>query len=229
MNGFLQRSFLCSFLGLIFALFITAMCGLPQNGWCCLAVILGLAVVFGGGLHVVAHHYDDKLNRRIAQATSQRWVVVLNDVKLGTVSDAEYAAMQQRVLRDGRVAGEQFLNLCHVALRIVSRLFVLVPFVLFWTAVVFYLTSPDTVASVILAAQKADVTMIASAARMLFQWVSVFASSALVVMAASGLDIGVRDCYSIAVHRELRRHFKTPALGEMRLTQEPGDCGCTSG
>jgi Na+/proline symporter len=151
---------------------------------------------------------------------------VLNDVLLGTITDAEYAATQQRVFRDGRVAGEQLLNLGNVAMRLISRLIVLIPFLLFWTAIALYLTAPDSVVSVLLEAQKADSAVLATAARMLFQWVCVLAASALIIMAASGIDVGVRDCFSAGVHRELRRHFKAPAMGEMRLTLQPSDCGC---
>jgi len=228
MNGSLQRSFLCGFLGFIAALFFTVLFGPPHSGAFFLAAVIGLTVISGTGLLVLARRYDEKLTRRIASATSQRWDVVLNDVQLGTVTDAEYAAIQLRVFRDGRVAGEQFLNVGHVALRLIGRLFVLIPFLLFWTALAMYLTAPDSVVSVLLEVQKADAAMIAKAAGMLFQWVCVFASSALVIMAASGIDVGVRDCFSAGVHRELRRRFKTPAIGELRLTLQPSDCGCVA-
>jgi hypothetical protein len=227
MNGSLQRSFLCGILGFIAALFFTVLFGPPHSGSWFLATVSGLTVILGAGLHVLARHYDDRLTRRIASNMSQRWDVVLNDVKLGSVTDAEYATIQQRVFRDGRAAGEQFLNVAHVALRVIGRLFVLIPFLLFWTAIAMYLTAPDSVVSVLLEVQQADAAMVAKAAGMLLQWVCVFASSALVIMAASGIDVGVRDCFSAGVHRELRRHFKTPAMGEMRLTLQPVDCACS--
>lgn len=226
MNGSLHRSFLFGFLALIAALFLTALFGPSHSCSSFLAVVVGLAVVFGVGLHVLARHYDDKLTRRIASTTLLRWDVVLNDVKLGTLTDSEYAAIKQRVFRDARVAGEQFLNVGHVTLRLISRLLVLIPFLLFWTAIAVYLTAPDSVHSVLLAAQKADAVMLAKAAGTLLQLVCVFTSLGLVLVAGCGLDVGVRNCYSAGIHRELRRRFKTPAMGEMRLTRQPDDCGC---
>jgi hypothetical protein len=131
MYGSLQRGFLCGFLGFLSALFLAGLFGPPHSGvWFC-AVVIGLAAIVGAGLHVLAGRYDDTLSRRIAATTSQRWDVVLNDVRLGTVTDAEYAAILQRVFRDGRVAGAQLLNLSHVAMRVMGRLIVLIPFLFF--------------------------------------------------------------------------------------------------
>jgi hypothetical protein len=229
MYGSFQRSSLCGFLGLIAALFFTGLYGPPQNGWCFLTVVVVLTAIFGVGFSVLAGRYDAKLTQRIATPTASSWDVVLNDVKLGSVTDAEYAEIQQRVFRDGRVAGEQFLNLLHVALRAAGRFVLLIPFLFFWAAIALFLFSPDSVSTVVQVLQKGDPVMLAKTTEAFLRLVFTVMAMAMLITSVCGLDFGFRDCYSEGINRRLRRHFKTHATGNMHLTRQQEACACSNG
>jgi energy-coupling factor transporter transmembrane protein EcfT len=225
----LQRSFLYGSVGFIAALFFTAIFGPTRVGFSFFAIAIALTVVFGGGLHVFARRYDAKLTKRISSSTSAKWAVSLNDIRLGTVTDAEYAALQQRVFRDGRVASAQALNLVHVLLRLVGRIVSMMPFVTFWATVGMFVFAPDAAFGLLQAAQKSNATALSLGVYASLSIVFSLSASATLLLTVSGKDFGICDYYSEGVHRELRRHFDTPAMGNIRLSRQPEDCGCSAG
>jgi hypothetical protein len=221
-----QRSFLACFLGFIAALFVTLMYGWPNSGAVALGVLAGFTVFFTGSIHFLARRYDTRLTQRIADGDKISWHVVLNDVKLGTLTDAEYASAKQRAFRDPRVAGEQVVNLCRAAASAVGRVVILIPFLLFWLFAVLLLVSPTEFSSTVEMLQKADAVTLTAAVKLLFEIAGLIAVMTLGICAALGHDVGVRDCYSEGVNRELRRVFKTAATGDVQLTRVLSDCEC---
>lgn len=222
-----QRSFLCVFLGFLAALFFTIGFGWPHNGLIALSMVGLCTAAFAGSLHLLARRYEARLEKRIASNAAARWSVILNDIKLGTLTDAEYATAILRAFRDPRVAGEQLDNVCRVAWRSLGKLFVLIPFVLFWAEAILMLSSPDAFAVMVHQLQQADAATFTAAMKILFQVAALMSAMTLLLgSAAFGYDIGVRDCYSEGTNRELRRIFNSAATGDIRLVPELPACEC---
>ncbi len=224
MHGSIQRSGFCGFAGLVAALLFAGMAGPVGFGWRFFALVFLLTVVIGGGLHVLAGRYDARLTKRISTPSGEQWDVVLNDIKLGTVTDAEYAAIQRRVFRDGRAAGAQILNLLHVVLQAFGRIVNLMPFVAFWAIVGLFIVSPDQAFTVMQAAEKADAKSLSLG---VYAALSIlFSLSASVMLLLTGIcrGFGFRDCYDEGINREIRRHFKAAATGDVRLVRQICQC-----
>lgn len=225
MHGSIQRSALCGFAGLLIALLFAGLYGPTGVGRSFIALTFALTILFGGGLHLLAVRYEAKLARRILTPADGHWDVVLNDIKLGVITDAEYATIQQGVFRDSRVAGAQILNLLHMFAQAVGRLVGLMPFVTFWAIIGLFVVAPDQAFVVLQAAEKADAKSLASGIYAGLSILFSFSASMLLLLTVTTRSLGFRDCYAEGVNREVRRHFNAVATGDVRMVRQ--GCGCS--
>lgn len=147
------------------------------------------------------------------------WIVLLNGVELGSISDAHYAGIQRAALCDPRTAAAQLLNLSHVLAVGLDKALKLTPLCAFWLVLAAAAYAPESFTSFLHELREASPGALSGLATqfldMLFR-LAPLAAGALILL---GGRLGFRDMYSEAINRRLRWHFETPAHGEISLVR----------
>lgn len=160
------------------------------------------------------------LDKRITPEKTTEWDVYINNVRMGTVTDAQYALMQQRAYFDPRNHMAQLLNLAHSLYTVIYRVAVAVPLMIFWLGVITLTHSPETLVEIIQILQIADTATLTTnikGAHDLVFLIAVLVTLTAGLMMALGVKFGLRNVYADAVGILLRQHFKVPADGEITL------------
>lgn len=177
-----------------------------------------LALLLGADrLHA---QYMRALNARIEAKDGFSWDVEVNQVKVGSIQDADYALIWHRVFSDVRVYVAQVLNLFRVALNSFDYCYRAIPIGLFWVGVALAVFSPETISSVLAALQGATAESIKHA-------VSVAGSLSALMMILSvafhwmfGLSrFGFINRFDEAVGTAVRKHCGVAAEGSVMLSR----------
>lgn len=120
---------------------------------CVIGTASGLPVVgFGACIaafaffsYFIAANYDRHLGARIAQPQPWDWMVHINGVWVGTIPDAQYAALLRKVLRDKGVALDQLAASLKWAIALAAKVMLIVPVVIFWGLALITVAYPDEV------------------------------------------------------------------------------------
>lgn len=171
---------------------------------------------------------DASLARRACANAPVGWGVWINDVRIGTISDAEYASIQCLALHDGGNAMAQLLNLGRVTMITASRLLVGLGLGIVWSAIALAWLAPDLHTAVIRNLHDADPAAVTRWVRTLVQYGALFMLVQLPVMALMGYRFGFRNHYRAAIATMLRQHFNTPAEGDIRLERMPLQSGLST-
>jgi hypothetical protein len=191
---------------------MAAMLALHQHStFIALLSVAAVLVLMGFGIHRAMLRTQEAYRRRIKANETTLWDVWVNGVKVGTVTDARYAAIQQHVYGDSRHAMAQFLNVGQMALVVIDKLVRTMTLLLIWFAVVLTVFVPAWYLLPAQEFQPAFATAIAQIA-----WLSVMT---LGIRAVLGARFGFKNCYAAAMGRLLRQHCNTPAEGEVRLSR----------
>jgi hypothetical protein len=185
------------------------------HGW----IDLTLSVLVSAALYVLVDwllaRHDVKLTNRMGAVDEGEWEVRLNGIKLGTVTDNDYAAMQRAVFRDGRVALAQTLNVGVATLVVLGKLMFVTPIMAFWLVVGTALIAPDYYTHLVRELQQVDPLAFAAAVKRYLELFVMAPVCAIGVMAALGRRFGFRNCYCESVNRFVRQRFNTPAEGDI--------------
>jgi hypothetical protein len=87
------------------------------------------------------------LTDRIDATEPEIWSVAVNGVRVGDISDADYARILRSVGFDLRTHLSQMLYFIRLLYRIFTHMVLAVPIVVFWAAVMYWLSSPTDFAS----------------------------------------------------------------------------------
>lgn len=185
--------------------------------------VLGLTVAISIAGRFLMARLDASYGKRIILGGATRWDVWVNDVKVGTVSDAQYAAMQRCAMHDGRTAVAQLLNIGRVGLVVLDKFFVAVPLMVFWGAIALAGLAPETYTAVVQELLAPDAESLTRALRASAQVIVLMTVFVVCGMSVAGYRFGFRDCYAAEVARMLRRECATPADGEVRLSRGEPD------
>lgn len=118
--------------------------------------ILAVTIVTFVAVAVEFHvQYKRDLSARIAAANSTIWHVEINQVKAGTVTDADFARICLCIFADFRLYIAQVANLLRVALNWFAFCSWLIPLWLFWGGIALAIFSPEAVNAVVSALQRA--------------------------------------------------------------------------
>lgn len=123
-------------------------CGSPY-----LAGPAALALLFSADQ--IRAKYMRALAARIDAKDSFSWDVEINQVKVGAISDSDYALIRHGVFSDVRVYVAQGFNLLRVALNSFDYCYRAIPLGLFWIGVALAVFAPETISSVLAALQHA--------------------------------------------------------------------------
>lgn len=165
----------------------------------------------------VARH-DARLARRQKGDKPFAWDVWMNSVKVGCITDAQYAAIQRAAFGDGRLVVAQALNLGRVALNIVGELLVKVPLLLFWLLVLTTIISPESITEIAEAWRTVEPDQLTAGVVILARLGVVAASLLLLIQLAIGGRFGFRNHYSQEVARQIRQQCNTPTEGDIHLS-----------
>jgi hypothetical protein len=149
-------------------------------------------------------------------ASAPSWDVFINDVQVGTVTEAHYRAMRGQVRRDLRNAGVQILNVFEIVAGLVRRVALGVPFAFFWLVLGTLALSPEPGE----AALRRFLDNPPSAAALCLIAAAGLTFLGIVLSALSGDWFGFENHYTIAVAKLLRQHCNSPAQGDVRLTRD---------
>ncbi|QPN17990.1 hypothetical protein I5U70_32775 (plasmid) [Pseudomonas aeruginosa] len=163
----------------------------------------------------------EEFQARIAEDRPTTYTVILNDVQVGTLRDAEYARMQLAAMDDLRVFVAQVLNVARVVLNMAGKLLVAVPFIVFWLFAGAALFSPESFTDSVASLKNADPQALLGAVRTMLSlaFTVSFTVSTLTagLMLLMGQSFGFKNLYAAAIHSRLRRHCNMPAEGEIVL------------
>lgn len=206
-------------IAVIVSLTICAFTGLLDKGW--LSVLMNVVVTVAAmyGMQYMMNYKSARYSKRINDPSAPDLDVRLNGITIGSLSDADYAAMQQDALRDGRNALAQLLNIGRVLFTVVDRLIVVVPVLVFWGVLAFAAFAPYSPAEMLLEFQQVDAATIKRTLGQLLQIGATLVLMTMMMMPVLGFRFGFKNCYSAAVDQMLRYHFKMPAGGDFRVAR----------
>lgn len=163
--------------------------------------------------------YDARLAARMEDDASFVWGVWMNGVKIGSITDAQYAAIQRHAFGNARLVVAQVLNLGHVALYIAGKVFVSVPLLMFWLAVATVALVPESIIEIVQVWRTAEPAALVESLRNLFHLVATVSVVAVGVMVTLGYRFGFCNHYDQAVADMIRRQCNTPTEGSISLSK----------
>nr|WP_321303052.1 hypothetical protein [Alcaligenes faecalis] len=165
-------------------------------------------------------HYMRTLATRIEAKDGFSWDVAVNQVKVGSILDADYALVRHRVFSDVRVYVAQVLNLLRVALNSFDYCFRAIPLGTFWIGVVLAIFSPETISSVLAALQGATADSIKHAVPVAGLLLAVMMILSVLFHWMFGLSrFGFINCFDEAVGTAIRKHCGVAAEGSITLSR----------
>lgn len=198
-----------------------------------LAVTPLLAALFGswfqagavtiGGIYLADHslrRYLASLAARMDAQSSPTWDVEVNQVKVGTITDAEYAAIRHCVFSDQRVYYAQAMNVFRVALNAFNYCYQAIPLGVFWVAAVLAIFTPNTLTEMVTAIQQATPSELKQTASMAGNLIALTMLLVVGIHWAFGISrFGFVNRFGEAVATVVRQKLSVAAEGAMVLTR----------
>lgn len=186
-----------------------------------------ICAVQTGVFYWAFRRYERHLNGRLNN--DQVWQVVLNDVPVGNIRDAQYAAILKRGLNSPMLYWKQALNLGSVLLNVILYGYKAIPIGLFWFAVALAVLVPDSFVQMLHSIQTLDAIGVAA-----------LLTGAVYTMASGLVLIGVwyffcifwmgttknkslfgfRNVFDEAAASGIRQHCAVAADGVLELRQD---------
>lgn len=158
------------------------------------------------------------LQSRIDKPASLHWDVVVNNVRVGALSDAHYAGLEKAVLDDWRLYWAQGVNLVKVVVRSAEMLIFAVPVTLFWLGLAMAIFDPRDAAAVVESLRAASPAEIVSAVA---HWAPAGLVGAVYLMSMFALlaspRLGYENKFKAELGEAVRRRLHVAAVGRMTL------------
>lgn len=192
------------------------------------ACVIGLMAdpVFGLGMGVIAALVASSgrqgqraaLQQRIDRPAAMVWEVMVNNVRVGQLSDATYARYEKAVHEDWRVYSAQLANLAKVCMRAGEMLLFAVPISLVWIVLAIIVIDPAAAASVVEALRAAPASELISAIeRSMSVVMFIFAITMFMFAALASPRLGYVNQFTRELNDVVRRHVRVAAEGRMML------------
>lgn len=179
-----------------------------------------LAGAFGFGANELRQKYVRFLTDRVNTENAIAWDVEINDVKVGTITDSDYAAVRLKVFSDIHNYVAQLGNLGRMAMRVLDYCYLGIPLGVFWVMVALAVFSPDSFTAIISELQKSGPAAISSGLKVGAQFIGVL------MVAVVGFHFmfefsrfGFVNRFSEATARIVRRRCGVAAEGNMTLVR----------
>ncbi|MFJ1470236.1 hypothetical protein [Massilia orientalis] len=158
------------------------------------------------------------LQARIDNPAALHWEVVVNDVLVGTLADAHYAALETAVLDDWRLYLAQARNFAEVCSRAGGKFLFAVPVTLFWLGIAVVAFDPHSAVAVIDAVRTTPSTEIISAfGPIVRSLVAIVAVPMGVYALLAAPSFGYENQFQAELGAAVRRRVQAAAAGRMLL------------
>lgn len=153
---------------------------------------------------------------RMASTSGPSWGVKLNDVQVGSISDAEYAAIQYKSLTSPHVFLQQGLNLLRVVFKLTDLFYVGAPIVLFWGVIALIVFSPGTLMHAFSTLQRTTPVDLQHAVLHGLFFLALFTVGAAAILSSLGVSrFGYINCFDAYVSQAIRQHCGCAAEGRL--------------
>lgn len=144
----------------------------------------------------------------------------VNEIFVGTLSDAEYSEIKRRVLRDPRVYIAQILNMGRIAIKMLDSFVIGVPVLAFWSLLSLAYFEPTLYAEAIAILQHGP-TAIRNAMESYFSILIWLWLIALMMQAALFMRVpGFQNKIDQAIAKQLRHSLRVPTEGDVKLISQ---------
>lgn len=158
-----------------------------------------------------------QLTTRMTAVDQAVWTVSVNGVRTGELSDAEYARILRSVEFDLRTYISQLLRVPAFAGRVFKDVVVVSPVVIFWGAVIFWLSSPaDFVSAVETLKNVTDTDLIAATPALVCLLGVLVLLYVCVLLMGGGLHV---FSFDDAIASDVLQAIGCPATGRVTLSQ----------
>jgi len=196
------------------------------------ACVTGLMAdaIFGMGMGAIAalaaasgrQGQHAALQARIDRPAARVWEVLVNDVRVGQLSDDTYARYEKAVHEDWRVYRAQLANLAKVVARAAEMLLFAVPISLVWIGLAIVLIDPVAAASVVEALRAAPAAELIGAVERSLSFVTfIFVIVMILFAALASPRLGYVNQFTRELNFVVRRHVRVAAEGRMILVPFP--------
>ena len=184
--------------------------------------VIGFGVAFVTA--VGRQRQRSSLLSRIDNPAAVQWDVVVNDVRVGVLSDAHYAGLEKAVLDDWRLYLAQAVNFVKVGVRAAEMLIFAVPVTLFWLGLGMAIFDPKEAASVVQSLRAASPADIVAA---IAHWAPAGLVGAVVLMSMYALlaspRLGYENKFRTKLGEAVRRRLHVAAEGRTMLIPTLGE------
>lgn len=171
----------------------------------------------------ISERYDDRIRAEMKDDDA-KWIVCVNKVKVGELTDGEFAQLQKNVLLDIRTYLGQLGNLVNGIYRAACNLVRLIPSTAFWGAVVLLAFDADSVRqalSTLHAASPAELQEYAVRAMRLLSLVALTALMLGVVVGfVSANALGFESKFDLETYASVLRKVKCAATGDVVIYRQ---------
>ena len=161
-----------------------------------------------------------KLDQDLQKPSSATYDAYVNEVHVGTLSDAEYSKIKRQVLRDPRLYFAQVMNLCRVAVKALDTFFLGIPILAFWTLFALAYFEPEAYATILGVLREGPDAISAAANRYMAILIQLWLVSLLVQATVRGHLPGFTNVFDAATTRLLRRQLGVAAEGDVILHRQ---------
>ena len=164
--------------------------------------------------------YVQKLKTRMESANDITWDVEVNRVKVGSISDAEFAEIRLIALSDYRLFLRQAWLIVGCVKRAISLFMRDIPIALFWIVAAISLFSPDVIHDLVLTLPKATSEEIAHTSNIVFQLTFISALSYFCILFSLGhLRFNFHTLFAERTTDYIRSHLGIAVKGDMALVR----------
>lgn len=168
--------------------------------------------------------YLNYLQRRAGEQDSGKWDVRVNSVTVGSISDAEYAAIRRKVYGDNLIWMGQLVWMVKRAFGLCSHVLQTLPIALVWGAIAGAIFVPDQIISCFSTLAHATPAELSTAMINTVTFgLGMILVSVLVMMALRGTLTRGGGAFDKAVAYELRRRLGVAAEGNIDLCRVAGN------
>lgn len=204
---------------------VGVLTGMPVAGFASLlfgafGVILGAFVGFlaAGG----SKRQRDALQQRIDAPAPMHWDVVINKVRVGSISDSDYAGLERAVHSDWRVFYAQGRNLFKVGVRAAEMLIFAVPVALFWVVLAIIFVDPESAAAMAESLRSLPGGEIVAAVERYTAGVLLFFVIIMFLFAmVASPRLGYENIFRSTLGEAVRRRVQAPSMGRLVLVPCP--------
>jgi hypothetical protein len=191
-----------------------------RHGWAAFAlpaIVSTVAVAIGlRGFRII----DERLAAQVLSPHVDEWIVRVNGVSVGTISEQLRASIQREALHDPQLAVAQVANVLMIPVRVLNGALNGLPVAAFWLVLGAYLFYPQELRAFV-----DRTTELAASGQLLRASSDLLLSIALVLVISIGVAmpfgyryrLGLRNLYGEFVADTIRRLCDSPAEGDVTL------------